>query len=240
MKNVIAILSVLVAGLVASPAFADVLPWKGPANAITIGLSEIDIAHVEFPEEIINVTVEDPDYVDILVVEGYSNRAFRMRSLLPKMATRLFMTGRSQNTYIVVVTTDVPYRAFLQVVDATKVDAVAEAVARKFDANDMMRAMAQEKELPGVMRETYIIPQWFKGAGLNFELTEIWQSPKLTGLVVQVQNEFYQPNEVNLPAVTIPRTDEWGVLRKAAMENLRMAPKGRPGDKGVLFLVFER
>lgn len=240
MKKIIGFLTVWVVLLAATSVFADVVPWKGPANAVTLGLSEIDIAHVEFPEEIINVTVEDPDYVDILVVEGYGNKAFRMRSLLPKMATRLFMTGRSQNTYIVVVTTDVPYRAFVQVVDATKVDTVAEAIAKKFDANDLLRAMAQEKELPGVMRETYIIPQWFKGAGLNFELTEIWQSPKLTGLVVQVANEFYQPNEVNLPAVTIPRTDEWGVLRKAAMENLRMAPKGRPGDKGVLFLVFER
>src|SRR4051812_17162650 len=73
------------------PAHADTLTWRGPTQTLTIGLTQDDISHVEFPEPITNVTVENQDYVDVLVVEGYQNRAFRMRSLLPKMATRMFM-----------------------------------------------------------------------------------------------------------------------------------------------------
>lgn len=221
-------------------AMAETIAWRGPSHTITLGLSEIDIAHVEFPEEIINVTVEDPEYVDILVVEGYSNRAFRMRALAPRMATRLFLTGRSQKTYIVVVSTDVPYNAYVQITDGTGLEDQKAAIARKFNDIDMLRAMATESELPGVMRETYVIPNWFEGAGLNFELTEIWQSPKFTGLVAHVTNETAAANEVNLPAINLPRTDEWGVLRRASMENLRLAPKGKPGDKGVAYLLFQR
>ena len=239
-KFVCALCALVVAQSVAQSAFADTLVWRGPTHTITIGVSETDIAHVEFPEEITNITVENSDYVDILVVEGYSNRAFRMRSMLPKMATRMFLTGASGATYIVVVTTDVPYRAFLEVVDGRHMDEEREKISRKFNVTDMVRAMAEDKELPGVMRETYVIPNWFQGAGLNFELSEVWQSPKFTGLVVHVQNEYNMPNEVNIPAISIPKTSEWGVLRKAAMENMRLAEKGKPNDRGVMLLVFER
>ena len=234
--------TLLVAGLLAqvNPAYADVIAWKGPTHTITLGLSEQDVTHVEFPEPIVNITVENPDYVDMLVVSGYNNKAFRMRSMLPKMATRIFFTGASQQTYVVVVTTDVPYRAFIQIVDSSKVDQVAQAMSKKFGPNDLIRAMALDKELPGVMRETHVIPNWFNGGGLKFELSEVWQTPLLTGLLVHVSNQQSQPNEVNLPAITVPKTDEWGVLRKAAMENMRLAPKGRPNDQGLLFLVFSR
>lgn len=234
-------LSFLVFGLLLTSAgYTDAITWRGPTQTLTIGLSEQDIAHVEFPEEIINVTVENQDYVDILVVEGYANRAFRMRSLLPKMATRTFFTGKTGNTYIVVLTTDVPYKSFVRVVDGNKVDDLARAAAEKFGPTDLVRAMTLDADIPGVLRETYVIPNWFKGAGLTFDLSEIWQSAKLTGLVVHVRNDYAQPNEVNLPAITIPRTDEWGVLRTSAMENMRLAPRGKPDDKGILFLVFER
>jgi hypothetical protein len=226
--------------LVGVQAQAETVMWRGPTHTLTIGLSEQDIAHVEMPEPIVNVTVENQDYVDVLVVEGYQNRAFRMRSLLPKMATRMFLTGESGQTYIIVATTDVPYRAFLQVVDGKRVDDLARKVAREFKDTDLVRAMALDREIPGVLRETYVIPNWFQGAGLVFDLAEVWQSALMTGLVVHVRNEFTVPNEVNLPAVTIPRTDEWGELRYAAMENMRLAPRGKPSDKGILYLVFNR
>ena len=239
MKKTIWLFSLIVS-LVAGTAMADTMVWKGPTHTLTIGLNQDDISHVEFPEEIVNVTVENSDYVDILVVEGYNNRAFRIRSLLPKMATRVFMTGASGETYIAVLTTDIPYRSFVEVVDARQIDDIAQKIAKKFDSNDLIRAMSQDVDVPGVLRETYVIPNWFKGSGVVFELTEVWQSPKFTGLVVHVRNDYAVPNEVNLPAITIPKTSEWGALRKASMENMRLSPKGKPGDKGVMFLVFDR
>lgn len=220
--------------------WADTLVWKGPTKALTIGLTQDDVSHVEFPEPITNVTLEDPSYVDILVVEGYNKRAFRMRSLMPKMATRMFLTGQSGNTYIVILTTDVPYRSFIQIVNGLELDEVKRQVAEKLGPNDLIRAMALDQDVPGVNRETYVIPNWFRGNGMMFDLSEVWQSPQYTGLVVHVRNEYNQANEVNLPAIVIPKTDEWGVLRYAAMENLRLAPSGQPNDKGVLFLVFMR
>ncbi len=219
---------------------AETLVWRGPTHTLTIGLSEEDISHVEFPEKITNITVENPDYVDILVVEGYGNRAFRMRSMLSKMATRMFLTGASGKTYIVVATTDVPYHSFIQVADGTVIEDAARAAAKNFGPKDLIRAMAQEEEIPGVLRETYVIPGWFRGAGLDFELAEVWQSPQLTGLVVHVQNLYNTPNEVNLPAITIPQTDEWGVLRHAAMENMRLQAKGKKNDSGIMYLIFNR
>ena len=211
----------LVLTMVASHALADTVIWRGPTHTLTLGLNEDDISHVEFPEEIVNITLENSDYVDILVVEGYGNKAFRMRSLLPKMATRMFMTGASGATYIVVLTTDVPYRQFVQIVDGQKIDSKKRQIASQFGVNDMLRAMAEDRDIPGVVRETYVVPNWFTGAGLTFELSEVWQSPKFTGLVVHVQNEYPTANEVNIPAISIPKTGEWGVLRKAAMENMR-------------------
>lgn len=236
----VSLFAVVATFTLAQSAFAEVIPWKGPNHTITIGLSEEDISQVEFPEEITNITLENPDYVDIYVVADRGNKAFRMRSLLPKMATRMFMTGASQNTYIVVLTTDVPYSSFVQVVDASKVDDVKAKLGKKFGAQDLIRAMAQDKDLPGVLRETHLIPDWFRGNGLTFELSEVWQTPLFTGLVVHVTNERNEPNEVNLPAITIPRTDEWGTLRHAAMENMRLAPKGLPNDRGVMYLIFKR
>ncbi|MEC8467143.1 MAG: hypothetical protein VXY83_02195 [Pseudomonadota bacterium] len=230
----------LVLTMVASHALADTVIWRGPTHTLTLGLNEDDISHVEFPEEIVNITLENSDYVDILVVEGYGNKAFRMRSLLPKMATRMFMTGASGATYIVVLTTDVPYRQFVQIVDGQKIDSKKRQIASQFGVNDMLRAMAEDRDIPGVVRETYVVPNWFTGAGLTFELSEVWQSPKFTGLVVHVQNEYPTANEVNIPAISIPKTGEWGVLRKAAMENMRLAGKGQPSDQGVMFLLFER
>lgn len=221
-------------------AVADTMVWRGPTQSLAIGLTQDDIAHIEMPEPITNVTLENQDYVDVLVVEGYNNRAFRMRSLLPKMATRMFLTGQSGNTYILVLTTDVPYRAFVQVVNGLEIDNVARKVSAKFGPHDLIRGMSANTDMPGVQRETYVVPNWFKGGGLTFDLSEVWQSPKLTGLVVNVRNDTPAANEVNLPAITLPRTDEWGTLRQAAMENLRLAPSGRPGDRGVLFLVFMR
>ena len=226
--------------LLVSVVYADTQVWQGPTDTLTIGLSEADISHVEFPEPIINVTVENQDYVDVLVVEGYGNRAFRMRSMLPKMATRMFLTGESGTTYIAVLTTDVPYRAFMQIVDGKKMDDIARSVSKKFTETDFIRAMSLDTDIPGVLRETYVIPNWFQGAGLVFELSEVWQSPLMTGLVVHVRNQHNMPNEVNVPAVTIPVTDEWGELRHAAMENMRLAPKGQQNDQGILYLVFKR
>lgn len=226
--------------LVATPARADTLVWRGPTQTLTLGLSQDDISHVEFPEAITNVTIENQDYVDVLVVEGYNNRAFRMRSLLPKMATRMFLTGASGNTYIVVATTDVPYRAFVQIANGLELDNVKKAIAAKFGPHDLIRAMQGNADVPGVNRETYVIPNWFRGAGVTFDLAEVWQSAQLTGLVVHAHNNTPAANEVNLPAITIPKTDEWGTLAQAAMENLRLAPEGRPGDQGTLFLVFKR
>lgn len=220
--------------------YADTLVWQGPTKSLTIGLTQDDVSHVEFPEPITNVTLEDPSYADILVVEGYNNKAFRMRSLLPKMATRMFLTGQSGNTYIVVLTTDVPYRSFLQITNGLELDAVRRNIAKNFGPTDLVRAMAQDEDVPGVNRETYVIPNWFRGNGMMFDLAEVWQSAQLTGLVVHVRNEYAQANEVNLPAIVIPKTDEWGVLRHASMENLRLAPAGQPNDKGVLYLVFTR
>jgi hypothetical protein len=220
--------------------YADNIIWRGPTHTLTLGLNEDDISHIEFPEEIVNITLENSDYVDILVVEGYSNRAFRMRSLLPKMATRMFMTGASGATYIVVLTTDVPYRQFVEIVDGQKLDSKKRQIAKQFNITDMIRAMAEDRDIPGVIRETYVVPNWFTGAGLTFELSEVWQSPKYTGLVVHVQNEYPTANEVNIPAISIPKTGEWGVLRRAAMENMRLAGKGKPSDQGVMFLLFER
>lgn len=234
--------SLILAIMVVLPwlAHADTLTWYGPTKTLTIGLTQDDVSHVEFPEPIANVTLEDPSYVDILVVEGYNNKAFRMRSLLPKMATRMFLTGQSGNTYIVVLTTDVPYRSFLQIVNGLEQETVKRNIAKNFGPHDLIRSMAQDNDIPGVNRETYVIPNWFRGNGMSFDLTEVWQSAQLTGLVVHVRNENAAPNEVNLPAIVIPKTDEWGVLRYASMENLRLAPSGQPGDKGVLFLVFIR
>ena len=233
---IIALLSLAIA----LPTWADTLVWKGPTHTLSLGLSEDDISHIEFPEPIINVTVEDQDFVDILVVEGYQNRAFRMRSTLPKMATRMFLTGESGTTYIAVLTTDVPYRAFLQIVDGEKVASAARKAGEKFTETDFIRNMALDQDIPGVLRETYVIPNWFQGAGLTFELSEVWQSSVMTGLVVHVRNQADTPNEVNVPAVTIPLTDEWGELRHAAMENMRLSPRGQPNDQGILYLVFQR
>lgn len=224
----------------AATAQADDITWRSPSETLTIGLSPDDVSHVEFPEAITNITVEDPDYADILVVEGYGNRAFRMRSRLPKMATRAFLTGESGNTYVVIITTDVPYRTFLRIVDGTKLDELGRQATKEFGYMDLLRAMALDKDIPGVLREPHVIPTWFKGAGLNFELSEVWQTAQLTGAVVYVQNEKPTPNEVNLPAINIPKTGEWGILRYATMENLRLAPRGQPNDRGVLFLVFNR
>lgn len=235
-KYIIALLALAVA----MPTWADTVVWKGPTHTLSLGLSETDISHIEFPEPIINVTVEDQDFVDILVVEGYQNRAFRMRSTLPKMATRMFLTGESGATYIAVLTTDVPYRAFLQIVDGDQIANAARTAGEAFTETDFIRAMALDNDIPGVLRETYVIPNWFQGAGLSFELSEVWQSSIMTGLVVHVRNQADTANEVNVPAVTIPLTDEWGELRHAAMENMRLAPSGQPNDQGILYLVFQR
>jgi hypothetical protein len=231
---------VLIGLFMASAAFAETLVWRGPTQPLTIGLSRDDVSHIEFPEPITNLTVEDQDYLEAIVVEGYNHRAFRIRSQLPKMATRAFFTGQSGNTYIVIFTTDVPYRAYLQIANGLDVDSKKRSIAKKFGPTDLVRAIAQNQDIPGFNRETYVIPNWFRGNGMTFDLAEIWQSPTLTGLVVHVANEYPQANEVNLPAIVIPKTNEWGNLRFAAMENLRLAPAGQPNDKGVLILVFLR
>lgn len=226
--------------LMASSAFAETLVWRGPTKPITIGLSNTDYTQIMFPEPITAVTPEDPSYIDGKPLDGYDGRAFMFQSLLPKMATRLFFVGKSGNTYIVIMTTDVPYRTYIEIVDGIALDNTKRSIAGKFSASDLIRAMVKDEDVPGVTRETYVIPNWFRGSGMTFDLSEIWQSPTLTGLVVHVRNESQQANEVNLPAITIPKTSEWGNLRFASMENLRLAPAGQPNDKGILFLVFLR
>ncbi len=224
----------------AALAQADTVVWRGPTKPLTLGLSQDDVAHIEFPEPIVNVSLENPDYVDALVVEGYNNRAFRMRSLLPKMATRMFLTGASGNTYIAILTTDIPYRSYMQIVNGLEIDNLARKASSGFTPMDLVRSMALDQDVPGITRETYVVPNWFRGSSMSFDLAEVWQNPKLTGLVVHVRNESGTPQEVNLPAITIPQTNEWGELRHASMENLRLNPAGAPNDKGILFLVFER
>jgi len=238
MRHILFTLALLL--VTTTAALADTLVWRGPTHTMTIGLTENDISHIEFPEPVGNITVENQDYVDILVVEGYQNRAFRMRSLLPKMATRVFFTGQSGNTYIVVLTTDVPYKAFLEIVSGEQIDNIARKAAKKFGPHDFIRAMASDVDVPGVVRETYVIPNWFTGAGLEFDLAEVWQSATLTGVIVHARNQFPAPNEVNIPSITIPQTDEWGTLRFGSMENMRLNSKGREGDTGIMYLVFAR
>lgn len=232
--------ALLVAIVALSPAHADTLVWRGPTKPLTVGLSTSAYTQLMFPETITNVVLENPDYIDGKPLDGYNGRAIMFQSMLPKMATRGFFTGQSGNTYIVILTTDVPYRTYVEIVDGIAQDAVKRSIAGKFGPSDLIRAMVQDEDVPGITRETYVIPNWFRGSGMTFDLSEIWQSPSLTGLVVHVRNESQQPNEVNLPAIVIPKTSEWGNLRYAAMENLRMAPAGQPNDKGILFLVFLR
>lgn len=239
--RILSTLLLIVTFMMSVPAInADTLVWRGPTHTMTIGLTEEDISHIEFPEAIANITVENQDYVDILVVEGYNNRAFRMRSMLPKMATRVFFTGASGNTYIVVLTTDVPYKAFLEIVSGEQIDNLARKAAKKFGPHDFIRAMASDTDIPGVVRETFVVPNWFQGAGLEFDLAEVWQSAQLTGVIVHARNIFPAPNEVNIPSITIPQTDEWGTLRFGSMENMRLNARGREGDAGVMYLVFAR
>jgi hypothetical protein len=238
MKKLLSVLAVLALSL--SVANAKNIKWSGDTDVLSIGLNTTDVSQVTMPEPIINITVEDPDYVDVLVVQGYGNKTFRMKSNYERMATRMFLTGKSGNTYVVIVSTDTPYYAIVKIVDGTKIDEIGRAVSQKLDENALIRAMALDKEIPGINRETHVIPNWFTGSGISFELSEIWQTPLLTGLVVHVQNLETKVNEVNIPAIYIPKTDEWGELRKASMENLRLAPYGKPNDKGLLFLVFTR
>jgi|TARA_Y100001960_G_scaffold285513_1_gene322087 hypothetical protein len=238
MKKLLSVLAVLALSLTA--ANAKNIQWSGDTDVLSIGLNTTDVSQVTMPEPIINITVEDPDYVDVLVVQGYGNKTFRMKSNYERMATRMFLTGKSGNTYVVIVSTDTPYYAIVKIVDGTKIDKIGRAISQKLDENALIRAMALDKEIPGINRETHVIPNWFTGSGLSFELSEIWQTPLLTGLVVHVQNIEPKVNEVNIPAIYIPKTDEWGELRKASMENLRLEPYGKPNDKGLLFLVFTR
>lgn len=232
--------TILVFVLAATVAQAKTLKWEGDEDVLSIGLNTTDVSQVTFPEPIINITVEDPDYIDVLVVKGYGNKTFRMKSYFDNMATRMFLTGKSGNTYVAIVSTGVSYHAIVKIVDGTKINTIEKAIAQKLDEKALIRAMALDKDIPGVNRETHVIPNWFTGAGLSFEMSEIWQTPLLTGLVVHVQNTETKVNEVNIPAIYIPKTDEWGELRKASMENLRLEPYGKPGDKGLLFLVFTR
>jgi|GEM_PF-1247862 len=232
--------AVLMAVAVHVAAFADTLVWNGPTKPLVVGLSTTDYTQVMFPEPIKYATPEDPSYFDGKPLAGYNNRAFMFQSLLPKMATRVFFTGQSGNTYVIILTTDVPYRTYVEIVDGLKQQQVKRAVSGKMTPHDLIRAMDADEDVPGISRETYIIPNWFRGNNMAFDLSEIWQTPTMTGLVVHVRNETPQPQEVNLPAIVIPKTSEWGTLRYAAMENLRLAPQGRPNDKGILFLVFLR
>lgn len=238
MKKILS--TILVFVLAVSAAQAKTLQWEGDEDVLSIGLNTTDVSQVTFPEPIINVTVEDPDYVDVLVVQGYGNKTFRMKSNYDNMATRMFLTGTSGKTYVAIVSTGVSYYAIVKIVDGTKINTIEKAISQKLDENALIRAMALDKDIPGVNRETHVIPNWFTGAGLSFEMSEIWQTPLLTGLVVHVQNVEPKVNEVNVPAIYIPKTDEWGELRKASMENLKLEPFGKPGDKGLLFLVFTR
>lgn len=233
-------LLVLVLLVAAVPAFADTIVWRSPTKPLTIGLSTTDYTQLMFPEPIAHVVVEDPSYIDGKPLDGYNGRAIMFQSLLPKMATRAFFTGQSGNTYILILTTDVPYRTYIEIVDGVAMKQMKESIASKMGPLDLVRSMAQDQDVAGITRETYVIPNWFRGNGMTFDLSEIWQSPTMTGLVVHVRNENEQPNEVNLPAIVIPKTTEWGNLRFASMENLRLAPAGQPNDKGVLFLIFLR
>jgi hypothetical protein len=226
--------------MVTGAVWADSIVWRGPTKPITIGLSQDDVSHIEFPEPINYVTQENPDYQSITMLAGYNNRAFAMRSNLPKMATRAFFTGANGNTYIVILTTDVPYRTYVQIVNGLEIDDIKRKASATFGAMDLVRAMALDVDVPGITRETYVVPNWFRGNTTSFDLAEVWQNSKLTGLVVHVRNEAPTPQEVNLPAITIPKTSEWGQLRHASMENLRLNASGQPNDKGVLFLVFAR
>jgi hypothetical protein len=219
---------------------ADTLVWRSPTKPLTIGLSTGDYTQVMFPEPIKAVTLENPSYIDGKPLDGYNGQAIMFQSLLPKMATRGFFVGQSGNTYILVLTTDVPYRTYIEIVDGVAMKQLKETVASKMGPHDLIRAMAQDIDVPGITRETYVVPNWFRGSGMTFDLSEIWQSPTMTGLVVHVRNENAVPNEVNLPAIVIPKTSEWGNLRFASMENLRLAPAGQPNDKGVLLLIFLR
>jgi hypothetical protein len=219
---------------------ADTLVWRSPTKPLTIGLSTGDYTQVMFPEPIKAVTLENPSYIDGKPLDGYNGQAIMFQSLLPKMATRGFFVGQSGNTYILVLTTDVPYRTYIEIVDGVAMKQLKETVASKMGPHDLIRAMAQDIDVPGITRETYVVPNWFRGSGMTFDLSEIWQSPTMTGLVVHVRNENSVPNEVNLPAIVIPKTTEWGNLRFASMENLRLAPAGQPNDKGVLLLIFLR
>lgn len=241
MRHVFRLLVLTILAVAAAlPAWADTIVWRSPTKPLTIGLSTTDYTQIMFPEPIAHVVVEDPSYIDGKPLDGYSGRAIMFQALLPKMATRAFFTGQSGNTYVVILTTDVPYRTYIEIVDGVAMKQMRESVASKMGPLDVVRAMAQDADVPGITRETYVIPNWFRGNGMTFDLSEIWQSPTVTGLVVHVRNENPQPNEVNLPAVVIPKTTEWGNLRFASMENLRLAPAGQPNDKGVLFLLFIR
>jgi len=238
MKKILSTLAVFM--LMMTVAQAKTLKWEGDEEVLSLGVNMTDVSQITFPEPIINITVEDPDYVDVLVVQGYGNKTFRMKSNYDNMATRMFLTGQSGNTYVAIISTGIPYYAIVKIVDGTKINEIGQAIAKKLDENTLIRAMALDKEIPGINRETHVIPNWFTGSGLTFELSELWQTPLLTGLVVHVQNTETAVNEVNIPAISIPKTDEWGELRKASMENLRLEPYGKPGDKGLLFLVFTR
>lgn len=234
------LLLLTVFALAAGAAAADTLTWRGPTKPLTVGLSTTDYTQLMFPEHIAHVVVEDPSYIDGKPLDGYNGRAIMFQSLLPKMATRAFFTGDSGNTYIIILTTDVPYRTYVEILDGLEQDAVKRNVAQRFGPHDLIRAMVNDDDVPGATRETYVIPNWFRGSGMTFDLSEIWQTPTMTGLVVHVRNENPQASEVNLPAIVIPKTAEWGSLRFAAMENLRLAPAGSANDKGILFLVFLR
>lgn len=238
MKKILSALVVFM--FVATVAQAKTLKWEGDENVLSLGVNTTDVSQVTFPEPIINITVEDPDYLDVLVVQGYANKTFRMKSNYDNMATRMFLTGKSGNTYVAVISTGISYHAIVKIVDGTKINEIGQAISSKLDENALIRAMSLDKDIPGINRETHVVPNWFTGTGLEFELSEIWQTPLLTGLVVHVQNTYTKINEVNIPAIYIPKTDEWGELRKASMENLKLEPYGKPGDKGLLFLVFTR
>ncbi len=240
MRMRLTLLTLAMALLALSGIHADTLVWRSPTKPLTIGLSTGDYTQVMFPEPIKAVTLENPSYIDGKPLDGYNGQAIMFQSLLPKMATRGFFVGQSGNTYILVLTTDVPYRTYIEIVDGVAMKQLKESVASKMGPHDLIRAMAQDIDVPGITRETYVVPNWFRGSGMTFDLSEIWQSPTMTGLVVHVRNENSVPNEVNLPAIVIPKTTEWGNLRFASMENLRLAPAGQPNDKGVLLLIFLR
>lgn len=241
MRHALILLALLAGAFaVTPPLMADTLVWRSPTKPLTIGLSTSDYTQVMFPEPIKAVTLENPSYIDGKPLDGYNGQAIMFQSLLPKMATRGFFVGQSGNTYILILTTDVPYRTYIEIVDGVALKQMKESIASQMAPHDLVRAMAMDTDVAGITRETYVIPNWFRGSGMTFDLSEVWQSPTMTGLVVHVRNENPTPNEVNLPAIVIPQTSEWGNLRFASMENLRLAPAGQPNDKGVLFLIFLR